>query len=145
MGTRDKPVSSHAVLPILHPGRGLGLAPGGILGKGGVKGPGSKPPRAPQPPLLCLPRRQGEGGLRGLCSARSRGLISINKANRLKPWPLLALPPSPPLPLAPDGGDRLVGHPQDPPGEKPLPSTPSSSRGAPGAYSLGEEKMATRP
>lgn len=41
---------------------------------------------------------QQGGRLQGLCNTHSRGLISINKANRLKPWPLLTLPPSPHLP-----------------------------------------------
>lgn len=83
------------------------------------------------------------GELRGLCSAPSRGLISINKANRLKPWPLLALPPLPPLPLAPDVGARLMGHPQAPGGAFAPHTEPP--QGTPGARSLGKEKMATGP
>lgn len=61
------------------------------------------------PPSLLTPTprpawRQGTGhtwGPRGLGSTRSRGLISINKANRLKPGPPLALPPSLHLGLTP--------------------------------------------
>lgn len=57
----------------------------------GRNGPSCKPPK----PLSLL---AAVGGVRGLCNTRSRGLISINKANRLKPQPLLALPPLPHLP-----------------------------------------------
>lgn len=119
VGTRDKPVYGHTWGDPFYIGWDVNTIPGGISGRREGKAQSVKAPK-PLSPHCCAfygSRARGEG-LRGLCSARSCGLISINKANRLKPWPLPALPPLPPLPLAPSGGARLVGHPQAPPGER---------------------------
>jgi len=109
VGAGDQLGSGHAGRKTAFlPGRVPGLAPGGISGSGEGKARAVNP-QSPSAPHCCASLVAGRGGLWGLCSAHSQGLISINKANRLKPWPLLALPPSPPLPVAPKGGPRLAG------------------------------------